>query len=92
MRRKRYKPEQIIYVLREAEVGLSGGQTAGEICRSLGISEQSYYRWRSKDGGMTLEQVRRLRELKKQNVRLERAMAELTLDRLILEKTAEGNF
>ena len=92
MSRKRYKPEQIINLLREAEVGLSQGRRVGEICRSLGISEQSYYRWRSEYGGMKLEQVKRLKELEKENVRLKRAVAELTLDKLILKEVAEGNF
>ena len=89
---KRYKPEQIINLLREAEVALSGGQTVGQICRSLGISEQSYYRWRSEYGGMKLEQVKRLKDLEKENVRLKRAVAELTLDKLILKEAAEGNY
>jgi putative transposase len=92
MSRKRYKPEQIINMLREAEVALSGGQTVGEVCRSLGISEQSYYRWRSEYGGMKLEQVKRLKDLEKENVRLKRAVAELTLDKLILKEAAEGNY
>jgi transposase-like protein len=92
MSRKRYKPEQIINLLREAEVALSGGQTVGQICRSLGISEQSYYRWRSEYGGMKLEQVKRLKDLEKKNVRLKRAVAELTLDKLILKEAAEGNY
>jgi putative transposase len=92
MSRKRYKPEQIINLLREAEVALSGGQTVGQICRSLGISEQSYYRWRSEYGGMKLEQVKRLKDLEKENVRLKRAVAELTLDKLILKEAAEGNY
>lgn len=92
MSRKRYKPEQIINLLREAEVDLSQGRRVGEICRSLGISEQSYYRWRSEYGGMKLEQVKRLKELEKENSRLKRAVAELTLDKLILKEAAEGNF
>ncbi len=92
MSRKRYKPEQIINMLREAEVALSGGQTVGVVCRSLGISEQSYYRWRSEYGGMKLEQVKRLKELEKENARLKRAVAELTLDKLILKEAAEGNY
>ena len=92
MSRKRYKPEQIINLLREAEVGLSQGRRVGEICRSLGISEQSYYRWRSEYGGMKLEQVKRLKELEKENVRLKTAVAELTLDKLILKEAAEGNY
>ena len=70
MSRKRYKPEQVINLLREAEVGLSQGRKTGEICRSLGIPQQSYYRWRSEYGGMKLEQVKRLKELEKENARL----------------------
>ena len=92
MSRKRYKPEQIINMLREAEVALSGGRTVGEVCRSLGISEQSYYRWRSEYGGMKLAQVKRLKELEKENARLKTAVAELTLDKVILKEAAEGNF
>jgi len=92
MSRKRFKPEQIINLLREAEVGLSQGHSIGEVCRSLGISRQSYYRWRSEYGGMKLEQVKRLKELEKENARLKRAVAELTLDKLILKEAAEGNF
>ena len=92
MSRKRYRPEQIINLLREAEVGLSQGRKVGEVCRSLGISEQSYYRWRSEYGGMKLEQVKRLKDLEKENVRLKRAVAELTLDKVILKEAAEGNY
>ncbi len=92
MSRKRYKPEQIINMLREAEVSLSRGQKLGEVCRALGISEQSYYRWRSEYGGMKLAQVKRLKELEKENAQLKRAVAELTLDKLILKEAAEGNY
>jgi len=92
MSRKRFKPEQIINLLREAEVGLSQGGRIGEVCRTLGISQQSYYRWRSEYGGMKLEQVKRLKELEKENARLKTAVAELTLDKLILKEAAEGNF
>jgi transposase-like protein len=92
MSHKRFKPEQIINLLREAEVGLSQGHRIGEVCRSLGISQQSYYRWRSEYGDMKLEQVKRLKELEKENSRLKTAVAELTLDKLILKEAAEGNF
>ena len=92
MSRKRYKPEQIIGMLREAEVQLSQGQKVLQICRSFGISEQSYYRWRKEYGGMRLEQVKRLRELERENMRLKQAVADLTLDKLILKEAAEGNF
>ena len=92
MSRKHFKPEQVINLLREAEVALSQGQTVGEVCRSLGISAQSYYRWRTEYGGMKLDQVKRLKELERENQRLKRAVAELTLDKLILKEAAEGNF
>lgn len=92
MSRKRYKAEQIIGMLREAEVHLSQGQKVSQICRSLGISEQSYYRWRKEYGGMKLEHVKRLRELERENMRLKQAVADLTLDKLILKEAAEGNF
>ena len=92
MSRKRYRPEHIINILREAEVALSRGQKVVEVCRAQGISEQSYYRWRSEYGGMKLAQVKRLKELEKENAQLKRAVAELTLDKLILKEAAEGNY
>ena len=92
MSRKRFSVEQIINHLREAEVLLSQGQTVGEICRHIGVSEQSYYRWRREYGGLKVDQARRLRELEAENGRLKRAVADLTLDKLILKEAAEGNW
>lgn len=92
MSRKRYTPEQIIGLLREAEVRLSQGEKIGVICRVLGISEQSYYRWRREYGGLKVDQAKRLKELEKENARLRRAVSDLTLDKLILKEVAEGNF
>lgn len=92
MSRKRYTPEQIIGMLREAEVRLSQGETVGVICRGLGVSEQSYYRWRREYGGLRVDQAKRLKELEKENTRLRRAVSDLTLDKLILKEVAEGNF
>ena len=92
MSRKRYTPEQIIGMLREAEVRLSQGETVGAICRTLGISEQSYYRWRREYGGLRVDQAKRLKELEKENARLRRAVSDLTLDKLILKEVVEGNF
>ncbi len=92
MSRKRYTPEQIIAKLREAEVRLSQGEGVGVICRSLGISEQSYYRWRHENGGRKVDQAKRLKELEKENTRLRRAVSDLTLDKLILQEAARGNF
>jgi putative transposase len=92
MSRKRYTPEQVIGMLREAEVRLSQGEKVGGICRSLGISEQSYYRWRREYGGLKVDQAKRLKEIEKENARLRRAVSDLTLDKLILQEAARGNF
>ena len=78
--------------LREAEVGLARGKSVKLISRELGITEQTYYRWRREYGGMKVSQARRLKELERENGRLKRAVADLTLDKLILEEAAEGNF
>lgn len=92
MSRKRYKPEQIIGMLREAEVELSRGQKVGQVCRTLGIAEQTYYRWRREYGGLKVSQARRMNELERENTRLKRAVADLTLDKLILEEALEGKY
>lgn len=92
MARKRYTPEQIIGMLREAEVRLSQGEKIGEISRSLGISEQSYYRWRREYGGLKVSQARRLKDLEKENHRLRKAVSDLTLDALILKEVVEGKY
>jgi transposase-like protein len=92
MARKGYTAEQIIGFLREAEVRLGHGQKTGEVCRELGISEQTYYRWRKEYGGLKVSQARRLKDLERENSRLKKAAAELTLDKLILKEALEGNF
>ncbi len=92
MGRKRHTPEQIITALREAEVGLARGKSVKLMSRELGITEQTYYRWRREYGGMKVSQARRLKERERENGRLKRAVADLTLDKLILEEAAEGNF
>jgi len=92
MSKKRYKPEQIIGMLREAEVALAQGQTAAQVCRNLGIAEQTFYRWRREFGGLKIEQAKRLKALEQENARLRRAVADLTLDKLILQEAARGNF
>jgi transposase-like protein len=92
MGRRRHTPEQIITALREAEVGQANGKTVAEVIRDLGISEQTYYRWRKEYGGMKVDQARQLKELQKENARLKRAVANLTVDKLILEEAAKGNF
>ena len=90
--RKRHTTEQIIGLLRQAEVELAHGSSVGEICRGLGVSEASYYRWRSEYGGLKVDQAHRLKELERENAQLKRAVAELTLDKLILKEAAERNF
>ena len=92
MSRRRHTAEQIITALREAEVGLANGKTVGMVSRDLGISEQTYYRWRKEYGGMKVDQARHLKELERENAQLKRAVANLTLDKLILEEAAKGNF
>ena len=91
MARRLFKPEQIINKLREAEVLISQGSTIGEASRKIGVTEQTYYRWRREYGGMGVEQARRLRELEKENTRLKRLVADLSLDNAILKEAARGN-
>ncbi len=92
MARTRYTVEQIIRYLREADVLQSQVRTVIEVCRGFGVSEQTYYRWRREYGGLKVAQARRLKELEQENARLKRAVADLTLDKLILKEAAEGNF
>ena len=92
MKRNRFTVEQIIRMLREAEVHLSQGKSVKLMSRELGITEQTYYRWRKEYGGMKVSQARRLKELEQENTRLKRAVADLTLDKLILRETLEGNY
>lgn len=92
MGRKHYKPEEIIAKLREAEVLMARGMTAAKAIRQLGVSEQTYYRWRNEYGGMQVSQAKKLKELEKENARLKRIVADLNLDKLILEEAAKGNF
>ncbi len=92
MGRKRHTAEQIIRKLREAEVELAKGQTTGDVARKLGVTEQTYYRWRKEYGGLRLDQAKRLKELEKENGRLKRLLAEQTLDNAILKEAASGNF
>ena len=79
-------------MLREAEVALSQGGSVGQVCRTLGVSVQSYYRWRKEYGGLRTDQARRLKELEKENGRLRKAVSDLTLDKLILKEALEGNY
>ena len=90
--RKNTTPAQIINHLRKAEVELANGKSIKEVCRGLGISEQTYYRWRREYGGMNTGQAKRFKELEKENQHLKRAVADLTVDNLILKEAAKGNF
>ena len=89
---KRMSAGQIINALRKAEVGIANGKRIKEVCRELGVSEQTYYWWRREYGGMKTSQARRLKELEKETRLLKRAVADLTLDNLIVEEAAKGNF
>jgi putative transposase len=92
MPQKRYRPEEIIAKLREAEVLLGQGKKVPEVVKAIGVSEVSYYRWRKEYGGMDVSQAKRLKELERENVRLRQAVSDLTLDKLILQEAARGNF
>ena len=91
MGRRTYKPERIINKLREAEILLSKGATIAEVSRQLGVTEQTYYRWRKEYGGMRVEQAKRLKDLEKENARLKRLVADLSLDNSILKEVTRGN-
>ncbi len=90
MARRTYTPERIINKLRKAEVLLSQGVTVGEAARKIEVTEQTYYRWRREYGGMRVEQVKRLKELEKENTRLKRLVADLSLDNAILKEADEA--
>ena len=92
MGRKRFTPEKIIGMLREAEIALAQGIKVSEVSRQLSISEQTYYRWRKQYGGMKVSQAKRFQDLERENGRLKKAVADLTLDKLILHEALEGNY
>ena len=92
MARKRYSSEDIIRKLGQAEVQLGQGRTVSEDCKELCITDATYYKWRKNYGGMEISQAKKLKALEQENARLKRAVADLTLDNLILKDVAEGNF
>ncbi len=92
MAKKSHSPEQIINKLREAEILLNQGANVGEASRKIGVTEQTYYRWRKEYGGMRIEQAKRLKDLEKENARLKKLVADISLDNAILKEVAEGNF
>ncbi len=92
MAKKSHSPEQIINRLREAELLLNQGANVGEASRKIGVTEQTYYRWRKEYGGMRIEQAKRLKDLEKENTRLKKLVADISLDNAILKEVAGGNF
>ena len=89
---RKHRPEEIIGKLREAEIVLAQGGVVADACRRIGVTEQTYYRWRREYGGLKTDQARRMKDLEKENQRLRRAISDLTLDKLILQEAARGNF
>ena len=92
MPKKIHKPEEVVAKLRQVDVLVSQGQTTADAIRSIGVTEVTYYRWRKEFGGLKADQVKRLKELETENSRLRKAVADLTLDKLILKEAASGNF
>ena len=92
MATKRHKPEEIVAKLRQVDVLTSQGQSVSDAIRSIGVTEVTYYRWRQEFGGLKSDQVKRLKDLETENSRLRRAVSDLTLDKLILQEAARGNF
>ena len=92
MTRKRHKPEEIVAKLRQVDVLVSQDRSVADAIRSIGVTEVTYYRWRQEFGGLKSDQVKRLKELETENLRLRRAVADLTLDKLILKEAASGNW
>ncbi len=91
MSKKRYKPEQVVNILRQIEVEIANGKTTPQACRDVQITVQTYYRWRKEFGGLKLGQAKRLKQLEKENARLQRLVAELSLEKQVLRDVAQGN-
>jgi len=89
---KKHKPEQIVRHLRDAEAALTFDCTIGQICQEIGVSEQTYYRWKNLYGGMKTQELRHLKELEQENLRLKKLVVDLSLDNALLKDLAEGNF
>ena len=92
MKQKGFSSEEIIRKLRQAEVLLHEGKVVSEVCRELGITDSTYYKWRKEYGGMKMDQAKRLKDLERENGRLRRVVADLTLDKLILQDVASGKY
>ena len=92
MAKKRYKPEEIVNLLRQVDIVMGQGKSIADAIRHIGVTDATYYRWRQEYGGLKLEQVKRLKELETENQRLRKAVSDLTLDKIILTEAARGNF
>ncbi len=92
MNQKKHEPEEIVAKLRQVDVLLSQGRSVGEAVRTIGVTPFTYYRWRKEFGGLKSDQVKRLKDLEKENERLRKAVSDLTLEKLILKEAAQGNF
>jgi putative transposase len=92
MKRRLHRPEQIVNKLRDADAQIAAGSTVEQVCKQLGISDATYYNWRKQYGQMKLDQVRQLRSLQKENARLKKLVADLSLDKVVLEEALRGNY
>lgn len=92
MTRKRYSAEEIVNKLREADVLIAKGQSIAQACKQIGVTDQTYYRWRKEYGGLKTDQAKRLKELERENARLKKLVADLSLDKAMLQEVASGNF
>lgn len=92
MAKQRFTTEEIIHKLREADVMIGQGKTVAEACRQLGVTDKTYFRWRKSHGGLRIDQAKRMRELESENARLKKAVADLTIDKIILKEVVEGKF
>lgn len=91
-RKRMHTPEEVVAKLRQAEVLIAGGKSVSEVVRAIAVSEATYHRWRAEYGGLKLDAVKRLKELERENARLKRAVADLTLEKVILKEAASGNW
>jgi transposase-like protein len=92
MAKQRFTTEEIIHKLREADVLIGQGKTVVDACKQIGVTDKTYFRWRKSHGGLRIDQAKRMRELEAENTRLKKAVAELTIDKIILKEVAEGKF
>ena len=92
MPKQRFTTEEIIHKLREADVLSGQGQTVAQVCKQLGVTDKTYFRWRTSHGGLRIDQAKRMKDLEAENARLKKAVAELTIDKIILKEVAEGKY